>query len=158
MLVRAGACRERLDFTTEWKFALNLDLDFSAPEADDSDWRKLTLPHDWSIEGEFDKDNPASPGGGVLPGGWHRKTFVIPDSDRGKRIFIDFRWRLTQRVRCGSTEYMLGYRPNGYVSFRYDLIPYLNYGAESNVLAIKVNNSEQPNSRWYSGAGIYRNW
>lgn len=53
---------------------------------------------------------------------------------------------------------MLGYRPNGYVSFRYDLIPYLNYGAESNVLAIKVNNSEQPNSRWYSGAGIYRNW
>ena len=151
-------CRERLDFTAEWKFALNSDSDFSAPEADDSNWRKLHLPHDWSIEGEFDKDTPASPGGGALPGGigWYRKSFVISDSDRGKRIFIDFDG-IYQKSTVWLNGHMLGYRPNGYVSFRYDLTPYLNYGAESNILAVKVNNSEQPNSRWYSGSGIYRN-
>ena len=151
-------CRERLDFTAEWKFALNSDSDFSALEADDSNWRKLHLPHDWSIEGEFDKDTPASPGGGALPGGigWYRKSFVIPDSDRGKRIFIDFDG-IYQKSTVWLNGHMLGYRPNGYVSFRYDLTPYLNYGAESNILAVKVNNSEQPNSRWYSGSGIYRN-
>ena len=151
-------CRERLDFTTEWKFALDPGRDFSAPDADDSDWRKLNLPHDWSIEGEFDNDNLASPGGGALPGGtgWYRKTFAIPDSDRGKRIFIDFDG-IYQKSTVWLNGHELGYRPNGYVSFRYDLTPYLNYGTASNVLAVKVNNSEQPNSRWYSGSGIYRN-
>ena len=51
----------------------------------------------------------------------------------------------------------LGFRPNGYVSFRYDLTPYLRYGSQPNVIAVKADNSEQPNSRWYSGSGIYRN-
>ena len=153
-----GPGRERTDFTAEWKFALNPGGDFSAPEADDSDWRVLNLPHDWSIEGEFSEDNPASPGGGALPGGtgWYRKTFSIPESDRGRRIFIDFDG-IYQKSSVWLNGRLLGYRPNGYISFRYDLTPHLNYGAETNVLAVRADNSEQPNSRWYSGSGIYRN-
>lgn len=85
-----------------------------------------------------------------------RKRFTVPERDRDKRFFVDFDG-IYQKSRVWLNGHLLGYRPNGYVSFRYDLTPYLNYGAEENVLVVRVDNSEQPNSRWYSGSGIYRN-
>ncbi|MBW6534977.1 MAG: DUF4982 domain-containing protein [Mariniphaga sp.] len=150
--------RERIRFTKEWKFALNESEDFSASGIDDSDWRILNLPHDWSIEGNFSQDHPATPGGGALPGGigWYRKTFQLPETDKEKLVFIDFDG-IYQKGEVWINGHRLGMRPFGYNSMRYELTPYLNFGEKENVLAVKVDNSEQPNSRWYSGSGIYRN-
>ncbi len=148
--------RHIADFTEGWKFYLGDEAQASSPEFNDGAWRVLDLPHDWSIEGTFSREHPARPGGGALPGGigWYRKTFTVPKSDQGKRFFIDFDgvyWNSTVWINGE----LLGYRPNGYLSFRYDLTPYMRVG-EQNVIAVRVDNSEQPNSRWYSGSGIYR--
>ena len=146
-----------LDFTADWAFRLGDDTAASRPDYNDADWRKLNLPHDWAIEGEFSKDNPSGTGGGALPGGigWYRKTFTADKADEGKRYRIDF-----DGAYMNSTVYIngheLGTRPYGYISFSYDLTPYIKWG-EENVLAVRVDNAEQPNSRWYSGCGIYRN-
>jgi beta-galactosidase len=92
-----------------------------------------------------------------LPGGigWYRKTFTVPLASKGKQVYIDFDG-VYQHSDVWVNGQHLGFRPNGYISFRYELTKYLNYGGV-NVIAVKVNNSEQPNSRWYSGSGIYRN-
>jgi beta-galactosidase len=150
--------RERIRFTTEWKFNLDDAEQYSSAGFDDSNWRVLNLPHDWSIEGEFSKEHPASPGGGALPGGigWYRKTFQLPEYDEEKLIFIDFDG-VYQKGEVWINGHPLGMRPYGYSSFRYELTPHLNFGDKENVVAVKVDNSEQPNSRWYSGSGIYRN-
>lgn len=151
--------RERISFNNGWLFSLtDNQVDTFGLDTDDSGWRKLNLPHDWSIEADFSKENPATPGGGALPGGmgWYRKHFKMPESDQGKIIYIDF----DGVYRCSKVwlnGHLLGFRPNGYISFRYDLTPYLKYGQEENVLVVQVDNSQQPNSRWYSGSGIYRN-
>ena len=149
--------RETIKFTRDWKFELGDSVDYKNPLFDDSQWRTIKLPHDWSIEGEFSANNPAGPGGGALPGGigWYRKTFEISVEEEGKIVFIDFDG-VYQKSEVWINGNYLGIRPYGYSSFRYDLTPYLNFGGE-NVLAVKVDNSEQPNSRWYSGSGIYRN-
>ncbi len=149
--------RTKEKLTKNWKFILADSQEFLAPGFDDSGWRSLNVPHDWSIEGEFSKDNPATPGGGALPGGigWYRKTFLVPETDKNKLIFIDFDG-VYQKSEVWINGHLLGIRPYGYSSFRYELTPFLNFGAE-NTIAVKVDNSEQPNSRWYSGSGIYRN-
>ncbi len=145
-----------LNFDSDWKFHLGDIPEAVKSEYDDSRWRRLNLPHDWSIEGDFSESNPAGFGGGALPGGtsWYRKTFTIDGKQKGKKIFIDF-----DGVYMHSEVYingqLLGKRPNGYISFRYDMTPYIKYG-QPNVIAVKVDNSKQPNSRWYSGSGIYR--
>src|SRR5450830_96362 len=107
---------------------------------------------------DFDKDNPATPGGGALPSGigWYRKTFTIPSTEKNKIVLIDFDG-VYRNSEVWINDHSLGVRPNGYISFQYDLTPYLNYGNQPNVIAVKVDNSKQPNSRWYSGSGIYRN-
>ncbi len=165
ILVMAGlmACttespRERNSFNTGWKFSLAGNDDSRNGDFDDSGWRLLDLPHDWSIEGEFSEDNPASPGGGALPGGigWYRKTFSVESSKKSKIIYIEFDGVYRNSEVWINGNY-LGKRPYGYSSFRYNLTPYLVYGKEKNVIAVKVDNSQQPNSRWYSGSGIYRN-
>ncbi|NQU84727.1 MAG: beta galactosidase jelly roll domain-containing protein, partial [Mariniphaga sp.] len=149
--------REIIKFTKEWKLTLDDNDSFKNADFDDSGWRSLNVPHDWSIEGEFNRENPASPGGGALPGGtgWYRKSFTVPASDEDKLVFIDFDG-VYQKSEVWINGNYLGMRPYGYISFRYELTPYLNFG-EENIIAVKVNNSEQPNSRWYSGSGIYRN-
>jgi beta-galactosidase len=150
--------RERTSFNEGWKFSLAAGGEEWHGSVDDSGWRLLDLPHDWSIEGEFSDTNPASPGGGALPGGigWYRKTFRVSDSDKEKLIYIGF-----DGVYKNSDVWIngnhLGRRPYGYSSFRYELTPYLLYGEADNVIAVRVDNSKQPNSRWYSGSGIYRN-
>ncbi|HOT15660.1 MAG TPA: beta-galactosidase GalB [Bacteroidales bacterium] len=148
---------EKTSFNKGWKF-INKDTIASAINFDDSRWRTLNLPHDWSVEGTFDEKNPSTPGGGALPGGigWYRKTFTIEKADSGKLFFIDFDGVYRNSEVWINGQY-LGKRPNGYISFRYELTPYLHYGNTPNVIAVKVDNSKQPNSRWYSGSGIYRN-
>jgi len=149
--------RSVVDFDRDWRFHLGDVPNGSDPATADNSWRQLNLPHDWSIEGEFNKDNPATVGGGALPGGigWYRKTFTIPATAKGKQLYIDFDG-VYQRSDVWINGHHLGYRPNGYISFRYELTPYINYGGPNNI-AVKVDNSNQPNSRWYSGSGIYRN-
>ena len=150
--------RHRESFDSNWKFLLGNDSLAVAPEYNDSKWRTLNLPHDWSIEGAFNEKNPSTQAEGGLPTGigWYRKTFTVPTSSKNKNLFIDFDgvYRDSQVWING---HYLGKRPNGYISFSYDLTPYLKFGADQNVISVKVDNSEQPNSRWYSGSGIYRN-
>lgn len=144
-------------FDNDWKFSLTADSTSISPDFNDADWRTLNLPHDWSIEGTFDEKNPAGVGGGALPGGtgWYRKTFVSPDGYSGKKVFVEF-----DGIYHNSEVWLngnhLGHRPNGYISFRYELTPYLKTDGSNNVLVVKADNSKQPNSRWYSGSGIYR--
>ncbi|MBS5795805.1 MAG: glycoside hydrolase family 2 protein [Dysgonomonas mossii] len=149
--------RENVDFTEGWKFYLGDDSTAYNAQYDDAKWRILDLPHDWSIEADFSLKNPATPGGGALPGGigWYRKDFVVDKSDEGKNVYIDFDG-IYWNSKVWINGHLLGERPNGYISFRYDLTPYIKVG-ERNVIAVRVDNSKQPNSRWYSGSGIYRN-
>lgn len=151
------SAREVIKLTKNWKFILSDQPQFREPTYHDSAWRTLNLPHDWSIEGQFSKDNPATPGGGALPGGvgWYRKSFHIHPVDSGKQVYVQFDG-IYRNSEVWINGHFLGKRPNGYISFAYDLTPYLRFGGE-NLLAVRVDNSEQPNSRWYSGSGIYRN-
>ena len=152
------SAREVINFNKDWKFCLNLETDSNPAdiEFDDSGWRTLDVPHDWAIEGDFDEHNPSGTGGGALPGGigWYRKTFKVSKKDKGQVFSIEF-----DGVYMNSSVYinghLLGTRPYGYISFSYDLTPYINWNGD-NVIAVKVDNSDQPNSRWYSGCGIYR--
>ena len=151
-LVQASA-RERKCFDEGWLFALADSAQMASASYGDSGWRQLDLPHDWAIEGDFSPANPSGAGGGALPGGvgWYRKHFKVGSADK---YFIEF-----DGVYMNSTVYvnghLLGNRPYGYSSFEYELTPYLNRGGD-NVIAVRVDNSDQPNSRWYSGCGIYR--
>ena len=116
-----------------------------------------SVPHDWSAELPFNKSSPAGGGGGFLDGGvgWYRKTFTLDSSYSGQKIRIEFDGvYMNSQVWINGTS--LGTRPYGYSTFEYDLTPYVKLGA-SNVIAVRVDNSSQPNSRWYSGSGIYRN-
>jgi len=150
--------QQTVSFNQDWRFRLG---DFAGAQDagfDDSQWRQLDLPHDWSIEGEFSEQNPAGTGGGALPGGlgWYRKTFAVPATAKGKLIYVEFDG-VYRNGEVWINGHYLGKRPYGYSGVEYELTPYLVYGARRNVIAVKVDNSQQPNSRWYSGSGIYRN-
>ena len=149
--------RKTESFNKGWKFFLGDDSLARTASYNDSKWRNLTLPHDWSIEGTFsDKNNTTQAEGGLPAGiGWYRKSFVIPTSAQNKQVFIDFDG-IYRNSEVWINGHYLGKRPNGYISFSYELTPYLKFG-KTNEIAVKVDNSAQPNSRWYSGSGIYRN-
>lgn len=146
--------RRRL-FDDGWRFCLGDFPEAKEAAFDDSGWRLLNLPHDWSIEGEIGKDNPSGNDGGYYPAGigWYRKTFRLDGRQEGRQTAVFF-----EGVYMNSEVFIngrsLGVRPYGYSSFRYDLTPYLVPG--DNVLAVRVDNSRQKNSRWYTGSGIYR--
>jgi beta-galactosidase len=150
--------QQTVSFNQDWRFRLGDVAGAQDTSFDDSQWRQLDLPHDWSIEGEFNEQNPAGTGGGALPGGlaWYRKAFAIPATAKGKLIFVEFDG-IYRNAEVWINGHYLGKRPYGYSGFEYELTPYLVYGARRNVIAVKVDNSQQPNSRWYSGSGIYRN-
>lgn len=158
LAVSGFAQRAKLNFNRDWKFLLNGQGQYSDAATDDATWRTLNLPHDWSVELPFDSTSPTGNGGGALRGGtgWYRKTFALPHSDKGKKIFIHFDG-VYRNSEVWINGHSLGVRPNGYISFQYDLTPYVKFGAEKNMIAVKVDNADQPNSRWYSGSGIYRN-
>src|SRR5215212_7175971 len=84
--------RKKESFNNNWRFILDSVNNYAGAEINDTSWRELNLPHDWSIEGAFSKDNPATAGGGALPGGlgWYRKTFTVPGSSKGKTVFVGF--------------------------------------------------------------------
>jgi beta-galactosidase len=149
--------RMTLDFDRDWRFHLGDVAGAQATAFVDSTWRMLDVPHDWSIEGTFSDTNPAGASGGALPGGigWYRKTFSLPAADTGMRVFIDFDGVYRNSEVWVNGQY-LGKRPYGYSSFRYELTPHVRFGHARNVVAVRVDNSRQPNSRWYSGSGIYR--
>jgi beta-galactosidase len=145
-------------FNKDWKFYLGDDASASSSSFNDAAWRNLNLPHDWSIELPFDKNSPTGNGGGALRGGmgWYRKTFTIPATAKNKFVAITFDG-VYRNSEVWINDHYLGKRPYGYSSFQYDLSSYLKFGNGKNVIAVKVDNSQQPNSRWYSGSGIYRN-
>jgi beta-galactosidase len=158
IVIPKQSVRTEIDFNQGWKFHLG-DIQRAAAVAfKDQEWRRLSLPHDWSIEGGFSAEHPAGNAGGALPGGtgWYRKSFQLPEDLKGKNVYIDF-GGVYRNSEVWINGHALGKRPNGYISFRYDLTPYLYTGAKYNVIAVKADNSMQPNSRWYSGSGIYRN-
>ncbi|MDR2840735.1 MAG: DUF4982 domain-containing protein [Paludibacter sp.] len=147
--------RQTINFDSDWKFSLTADSTAIAPDFNDADWRKLNLPHDWSIEGENLQN--ASGGGnmGYFPAGiaWYRKSFNLANFDKNQKWSIEF-----DGVYMNSDVWIngkhLGHYPYGYSSFAYDLTPFLK--AKNNLIAVRVDNSLQPNSRWYTGSGIYR--
>ncbi|MBR2103431.1 MAG: DUF4982 domain-containing protein [Prevotella sp.] len=152
----AAEAREVRNFDNDWLFILADSAQMRETGYNDSHWRALDLPHDWAIEGDFLASNPSGAGGGALPGGigWYRKHFQVDGATLGKNLtIIEF-----DGVYMSSTVYVNGHdvgtRPYGYSSFQYNITPYLVAG--ENVIAVKVDNSDQPNSRWYSGCGIYR--
>jgi beta-galactosidase len=144
-------------FDSDWRFFKGDAPSAEAPTFDDSTWRKLDVPHDWSIEGPFDKSNPTGGAGAFLPAGvgWYRKHFTLPNTDQGRRVFIEFDGVMAHS-EVWINGHSLGKRPNGYISFRYDMTDHVNFGDKPNVLAVRCDNSKQPASRWYAGAGIYR--
>jgi beta-galactosidase len=151
-----NAQRNTVLFNKDWKFFPGDDSLAKGILYNDKSWRTLDLPHDWSIEGSFSESNPATNQGGSLPTGigWYRKMFSVPTSSKDKLTYIEF-----DGVQSNSEVWInghyLGKRPNGYISFRYNITPYLNFG-RNNFIAVRVDNSAQPASRWYTGSGIYR--
>ena len=160
IMLMAGAqslsARESQLFDKGWLFTLADSAGMEQVNYLDINWRHLDLPHDWAIEGDFSPANPSGASGGALPGGigWYRKHFSVNPKEKNKRYVIAF-----DGVYMNATVYVnghkLGTRPYGYSSFEYDITPYINKVGD-NVVAVRVNNSDQPNSRWYSGCGIYR--
>lgn len=125
------------------------------PTLNDSDWKRLTLPHDWAIEGPFRIELAGETG--KLPYkaiGWYRKHFKLENEDACKRIYIDFDGAMAYAEVWLNGQYVGGW-PYGYNSFRLDLTPYAKFDTE-NILAVKLN-TEKFDARWYSGGGIYRN-
>lgn len=151
----SGESRVRENFCENWKFHLGDVAGAEQPTLDDAAWRTLDVPHDWSIE---QKPDPKAPGGmteGYQSGGigWYRKSFTIPKEAEGKQVFLDFDG-IYMNSKVWVNGHLLGYRPFGYLGFRYDLTPHLKIGGE-NVIAVQAD-VRPGSSRWYPGAGIYR--
>ena len=147
----------KVEFNQNWHFKLNANAkDAVKPDADVTSWKKLDLPHDWSIYNDFDHNSPAQNEGGQLNGGdaWYRKTFKLDEEDLNKNVRITF-----DGVYMDSQVYvngqLVGHYPNGYNQFSYDITDYLHKDGRENVVAVHAIN-KQPSSRWYSGSGIYR--
>jgi beta-galactosidase len=131
------------------------EVSFVQPKFDDSGWRKLGLPHDYAVEGPFNIDLP--PSEGKLPWygvAWYRKHFTVPASDQGRRLFLDIDGAMSYSTVWINGQLAGGW-PYGYSSYELDITPYLQIGTE-NVISIRLNN-QKDSSRWYQGAGIYRN-
>lgn len=138
-------------FNDGWKFLLGDDAAASEADFDDSEWRRLTLPHDWSIEGQLSPSLASCTG--YLPGGigWYRKQFTLDVPADRRYIYFEGVYNRSEVYLNG---HLLGKRPNGYASFLYDMTPYLKEG--ENTLAVRVDHSRYADSRWYTGSGIYR--
>lgn len=147
--------RDVRNFNFDWKFFRGDQPEASAKEFNDAGWRILDLPHDWSIEGPFDARWASCTG--YLPGGigWYRKTFDVPRNWKKGKVYILFEG-VYNNSEVWINGHYLGKRPNGYVSYYYDLTPFLSFG-KNNTVAVRVDHSKFSDSRWYTGSGIYRN-
>jgi len=167
LLQAQNSPRSRESFNQNWKFVkyfnaanetVTADKEregLQSPSINDSNWRSLDLPHDWAIEGPF--SDTLENNTGLLPWkgiGWYRKHFTLDESDKGKRIYIDFDGAMSY-AQVWMNGVFVGGWPYGYTSFRIDLTPYINFGKE-NLIAVRLD-TKSWDSRWYPGAGIYRN-
>ncbi|HTX38938.1 MAG TPA: beta-galactosidase GalB [Bryobacteraceae bacterium] len=148
--------QRRLSFDDGWRFFKGQAPGAEQPDFQDAAWKPVRLPHDWAIEGPFDpKFNPHTGALPIFGTGWYRKAFTLPASAKSRYISIEF-----DGAMYNSTVWLngheLGGRPYGYIGFSFDLTPYLHYGNETNVIAVRLT-PEDRSSRWYPGAGIYRN-
>jgi beta-galactosidase len=123
---------------------------------DDSAWRVLNLPHDWAIEGNFYVKNPSGAVGGALPGGvgWYRKRLMLTDNNEHSRYVLHFDGAFMNTSVYVNGK-LVGIRPYGFIGFGFDITPFLNKKG-GNVVAVRIDNAQQPNCRWYTGCGIYR--
>ena len=160
----AEASRKIVPLDSGWEFLQDDPAGAEARDFDDSKWHRVDLPHDWSIAGPFAATNKTGGAGAFLPSGvaWYRTRFTMPTNDSGRHLWIEFDG-VMQNSKVWINGKLLGERPYGYSSFRYDLTPYLVFGGEDvfhmdafNLIAVRCDTSAQPASRWYSGAGIYR--
>lgn len=142
---------EAKKFNENWLFSLSDDSLGASVSYNDSKWRKLDLPHDWSVEGQLSPSLASCTG--YLPGGigWYRKHFQVTDKAARHYIYFEGAYNRSEVYLNG---HLLGKRPNGYISFVYDMTPYLKEG--DNVLAVRIDHSRYADSRWYTGSGIYR--
>ena len=142
-------------FNDNWRFKLADVKEGALTSLDDTKWRQLSLPHDWSVEGVYSPDKASATG--YLPGGigWYRKSFSVPDTEKGNKVYVYFEgvYNHSEVFINGNS---VGKRPNGYISFMYDLTPYIKFDQE-NLLSVKVDHTLDADSRWYTGSGIYRN-
>jgi beta-galactosidase len=148
--------RDVQSFDNDWRFFQGDATGAESGSFGDSSWRTLGVPHDWSIAGPFAATNKTGGAGAFLPSGvaWYRKHFTLPKSAAEQRVWIEFDG-VMQNSKVWINDVLLGERPFGYASLRYELTPHLNSGGD-NVIAVRCDTSAQPASRWYSGAGIYR--
>jgi beta-galactosidase/beta-glucuronidase len=137
-----------------WKFLLADPEGVSKTDFNDQKWQEVTLPHDWSVRGQLSPDLASCTG--FLPGGiaWYRKSLNIPQEKSGQKVFLYFEG-VYNRSEVFVNGVAVGNRPNGYVSFMYDITPFVNFGKENQV-AVRVDHSRSADSRWYAGSGIYR--
>ncbi len=149
--------RQHLSLDLNWSFTRGDPAGAETLAFDDQGWRKLDLPHDWSIEGPYDPANPTAGSGGFLPAGigWYRKHFVTPAAFKDKQVAVQFDG-VFMNADVHLNGHKVGQHAYGYTSFTCDLTPFLAAAGEHNVLAVRVANDTQPNSRWYTGSGIYR--
>ena len=156
LFVEAAMPERKQLFDDNWRFKLGDTPDAPSLAYNDVGWRSLDLPHDWSVEADFDAEVPAGNDGGYLPTGigWYRKKFHVDKVMEGKELRLYF-----EGVYMNSEVFVNGERagghPYGYSSYFCDITPYLHFGQE-NIVAVRVDNSQQKNCRWYSGSGIYR--
>jgi beta-galactosidase len=155
LITPASVSRTILDFDRDWKFSKG---DFPAammPSFNDSSWRTLNLPHDWSIEGPLGAEYAS--GTGFAPGGvgWYRKSFRLEASATNKLVAVEFEG-IYNHAEVWINGHLIGGRPYGYTSFECDLTPLLKFGEAANILAVRVDHSKFSDSRWYTGSGIYR--
>lgn len=150
------ASRQKIKFDYDWSFSKGDFANAYDNSFDDKNWKKLDLPHDWSISDQFAKTNPSGNSGGFASGGtgWYRKKFNLEGISPESKVCIEF-GGVYMNSEVWINGHYLGKRPYGYISFNYDMTSFLNFEGE-NVLAVKVDNSQQPNARWYTGSGIYR--
>ena len=151
-----AAPRSRETFDFGWRFTRGDPKNAHLPEFADTDWSKVDLPHDWSIEGPCSQTEPSSGPGGYLPTGiaWYRKRLTLPATDRGRLVTLEFDG-VYENSEVWINGHSLGTRPYGFIPFTYDVTPHLRFDGD-NVVAVRVDNSHQTNCRWYSGSGIHR--
>ena len=148
--------RAIIPLDTGWRFLLGDDAAAKQPNFDDASWRTLDVPHDWSIECPVARPPEGDGNNGFFAHGigWYRKSFTLPDAT-GKKVIIEF-----DGVYMNSDVWIngqfLGRKPYGYVGFHYDLTQYLRPDGQPNVIAVRVDDSAEPSTRWYAGSGIYR--
>ena len=160
-MLNLQAQHQAILFDSDWKFHRGGAQGAEQPGFDDSSWRNLDLPHDWSIEdlpgtnSPFNADAISQVNGGFTTGGtgWYRKTFILPEEQKNKRVVVLFEG-IYMNSEIWINGQSVGNNPYGYTSFWFDITGKVKFGSP-NILAVKVRN-EGENSRWYSGSGIYR--